>query len=123
MNRPFSVFDRLIAGVAGLLVHLYRLLISPWLPAACRYQPTCSAYALEAIHRHGGLRGSLLAIRRIGRCHPWGGSGFDPVPDPVERGDHAERFRSTRSTTSFRPGAQAAAARTTAASEEPHHHE
>ena len=64
-----------------LPIHLYRWLISPWLGANCRYQPTCSRYALEALEKHGAWRGSLLAIRRIGRCHPWGGSGHDPVPE------------------------------------------
>jgi len=59
----------------------YRLLISPWLPPSCRYEPSCSVYALEALQRHGPLRGSWLAVRRIGRCHPWGGQGYDPVPD------------------------------------------
>jgi putative membrane protein insertion efficiency factor len=50
-------------------------------PSPCRYSPTCSAYALDALERHGAVRGSWLTARRIGRCHPWGGSGFDPVPD------------------------------------------
>lgn len=68
-----------------LLVKGYRYLVSPLLPPSCRYQPTCSAYALEAIRRHGGLAGTWLAIRRIGRCHPWGGAGHDPVPDPAKR--------------------------------------
>ena len=67
-----------------LPIHAYRLLVSPWFPAACRFSPTCSAYALDAIGRHGAGRGFLLALRRLIRCHPWGGSGYDPVP--AERG-------------------------------------
>jgi putative membrane protein insertion efficiency factor len=62
------------------LVKLYRVAISPWLGGNCRYQPSCSEYAIEALREHGLFRGSWLAARRIGRCHPWGGSGYDPVP-------------------------------------------
>lgn len=62
-------------------IHLYRWLLSPLLGINCRYQPTCSRYALEALERHGAWRGSWLALRRIGRCHPWGGAGHDPVPE------------------------------------------
>ena len=64
------------------LVEAYRWTISPVLPQACRYEPTCSAYAGEAIRAHGPLRGLWLAAGRILRCHPWGGSGYDPVPSP-----------------------------------------
>lgn len=64
------------------LVRFYKAAISPWTPPACRFTPTCSGYALEAIEKHGSLRGGWMAIRRIGRCHPWGGFGFDPVPEP-----------------------------------------
>ncbi len=66
------------------LVRLYRVTISPWLGNNCRYQPTCSAYAIEALQVHGVARGSWLAAKRIGRCHPWGGSGYDPVPGTDE---------------------------------------
>jgi putative membrane protein insertion efficiency factor len=66
--------------LALLPIHLYRLFLSPFLGRQCRYHPTCSAYALEAIGTHGILRGYWLAVRRIGRCHPWGGAGYDPVP-------------------------------------------
>lgn len=63
------------------LIFVYRGLISPVLRGSCRYQPTCSAYALEAVRRFGAVRGGLMAARRLGRCHPWGGFGYDPVPD------------------------------------------
>ena len=62
------------------LIKLYRLTISPWIPARCRFTPTCSAYGLEAVERHGALKGSWLIVRRLARCQPWGGSGYDPVP-------------------------------------------
>lgn len=70
----------MVAKVLMGLVRFYRAAISPWTLPSCRYHPTCSAYALEALERHGAVRGSWLAVRRIGRCHPWGGSGYDPVP-------------------------------------------
>lgn len=62
------------------LIRFYQVAISPWKPSSCRYQPTCSAYAKEAIEVHGALRGSWLGLRRLLRCHPWGGFGYDPVP-------------------------------------------
>ncbi|MCG8511205.1 MAG: membrane protein insertion efficiency factor YidD [Rhodospirillales bacterium] len=62
------------------LIRAYQLLISPVFPMSCRYSPSCSAYAAEAVMRHGALRGSWLAVRRMVRCHPWGGWGYDPVP-------------------------------------------
>lgn len=62
------------------LIRLYRLAISPWLGSNCRFQPSCSAYAIEALERHGVLRGGWLTLRRIGRCHPWAIAGHDPVP-------------------------------------------
>lgn len=73
MNIP----TRMLRG----LVHAYRLLISPVLPPTCRYTPNCSEYALGALAKHGVLKGSWLAVRRLGRCQPWGGSGDDPVPE------------------------------------------
>jgi hypothetical protein len=64
-----------------VLVKLYQNLISPLTPATCRYQPTCSHYTLEALQKHGLFKGGMLSIKRIFSCHPWGGSGYDPVPD------------------------------------------
>ncbi|WP_205746920.1 MULTISPECIES: membrane protein insertion efficiency factor YidD [unclassified Duncaniella] len=69
----------LIRRLLILPIRFYQLCISPMFPAACRFTPTCSQYAVEAITRHGPVRGLWLAIKRIGRCHPWGGSGYDPV--------------------------------------------
>ena len=64
----------------------YKLTLSPWIGRNCRYLPTCSDYAAEALIRHGPLRGSLMAARRFCSCHPWGGSGYDPVPHAPEWG-------------------------------------
>jgi putative membrane protein insertion efficiency factor len=65
----------LLAGI-----QLYQWLVAPLLPPACRFEPSCSRYAQQAIRRHGALRGSWLALRRLARCHPFGGCGLDPVP-------------------------------------------
>jgi putative membrane protein insertion efficiency factor len=65
---------------ALVLIGLYRRFVSPLLPRRCRYEPTCSAYAADAIRAHGLLKGGWLAVRRIGRCHPWAPGGVDPVP-------------------------------------------
>ena len=78
-----SVLHSLGKAVAWLLIQpirFYRCFISPLTPPSCRFTPTCSQYAIEALQKHGPLRGTYLAIRRILRCHPWGGSGYDPVP-------------------------------------------
>ena len=62
------------------LVRFYQVVVSPLKPPSCRYTPTCSQYALEALKKYGAFKGSWLAIKRISSCHPWGGSGYDPVP-------------------------------------------
>ncbi len=67
-----------------LLIRFYQLALSPILPSTCRYDPTCSHYSIDALQKHGLFKGSWLAIKRIGSCHPWGGSGYDPVP-PTEK--------------------------------------
>ena len=75
-QNNLAMFKRLLI----LPIRFYQRFISPMLPPACRFTPTCSQYAVEAIQKHGALKGLYLAIRRILRCHPWGGSGYDPVP-------------------------------------------
>ena len=62
------------------IVKAYRLLLSPWLGSACRFEPTCSRYSIEALEQHGAIKGSYLTLHRIGRCHPGCAGGFDPVP-------------------------------------------
>lgn len=62
------------------LIHAYRYLLGPWWGGSCRFSPTCSCYAEDAIARHGAVRGTWLALRRVSRCHPWHEGGFDPVP-------------------------------------------
>ena len=90
MTDRFIMIARDLAVLGlSLPIRLYRGLISPMLPASCRFEPTCSAYALEALHAHGPVKGFYLAVRRILRCHPitWlgGSSGFDPVPPAPTR--------------------------------------
>jgi putative membrane protein insertion efficiency factor len=63
-----------------ILIKLYQWIISPWLGPSCRFTPTCSHYAAEALKKYGLVKGLWLAVKRISRCHPWGGSGYDPVP-------------------------------------------
>ena len=67
------------------LVKGYRLLLSPWLGSACRFEPTCSLYAIGALERHGAAAGSYLTLRRLARCHPWCAGGCDPVPEQPPR--------------------------------------
>lgn len=71
---------KLLAKILIVPIYFYKGSISPMLPPACRYTPSCSTYAIDAIKKHGPFRGFYLAIKRILRCHPWGGSGYDPVP-------------------------------------------
>ena len=75
-----KILAQIIGNLLAGLIRTYQLVISPVLGGSCRYQPTCSQYALDAIDLHGPFKGSWLAVRRVARCHPWGSSGFDPVP-------------------------------------------
>lgn len=68
-----------------VIVRGYQFFLSPWLGSSCRFEPTCSAYALQALERHGAVAGSVLAAGRIGRCHPWCAGGHDPVPAVAPR--------------------------------------
>lgn len=70
----------LFSQIFILIIQFYKLAISPLFPPRCRYTPTCSTYSLEAIKKYGAFKGGWLAIKRITSCHPWGGSGHDPVP-------------------------------------------
>jgi putative membrane protein insertion efficiency factor len=79
-----AALSRALSLPLRALIFLYQRLVSPVLPSACRYHPTCSAYAAEALRVHGVVRGSLLAAGRLGRCHPWGAGGLDPVPPALQ---------------------------------------
>ncbi|HEX9878509.1 MAG TPA: membrane protein insertion efficiency factor YidD [Gammaproteobacteria bacterium] len=81
MNRVTELCTRALIGA----IRLYQLAVSPWLRGNCRHWPTCSAYAASAVRRYGPLRGSWLSVKRVGRCHPWGSSGYDPVPEDRSR--------------------------------------
>ena len=74
----------ILQQIGVFLIDCYRALISPFKVPCCRFQPTCSQYAKTAIQKHGFFKGSLLAFKRLLRCHPWGGSGYDPVPDNLK---------------------------------------
>lgn len=84
-RRLAVTVDRAAAALPRAVIALYRRLLSPLLPAACRFYPTCSAYADEAYQRHGFARGSWLTVARLGRCHPWCDGGCDPVPEAPTR--------------------------------------
>ena len=79
-QRIFKIIRKMAIFPLIVLIRFYQICISPLKPPTCRFTPTCSAYALEALRKHGLFKGSWLAVRRILRYHPWGGSGYDPVP-------------------------------------------
>lgn len=79
-QSPEDIIRKALSLPFIILIKFYQLCISPLKPPSCRFTPTCSAYALEAFRRHGPVKGFFLTVRRLLRCHPWGGSGYDPVP-------------------------------------------
>jgi len=79
MNRLKSSFRTLLVAPFIGLIQLYKMVISPWMGPKCRYTPTCSQYAIDALRKYGMIKGLWKALRRISKCHPWGGSGFDPA--------------------------------------------
>ncbi|MBR2429377.1 MAG: membrane protein insertion efficiency factor YidD [Alistipes sp.] len=80
LKRLLCAVKWLLAQPFILLVRFYQVCISPLKPPSCRFTPTCSQYAVEALRKHGPIKGLYLTVRRLLRCHPWGGSGYDPVP-------------------------------------------
>lgn len=78
--KPVAALIRLPQALLIGLVNAYRLLLSPWLGSSCRFEPSCSAYSLQALQQHGAAMGSYLTLRRLARCHPWCDGGIDPVP-------------------------------------------
>jgi putative membrane protein insertion efficiency factor len=79
-KQVYNSVAKVIAFPFIILIKLYQLLVSPLFSSSCRYTPTCSHYTLEALKKYGIFKGGWLGIKRISRCHPWGGSGYDPVP-------------------------------------------
>lgn len=80
LKRLLSAVKWLLSQPFILLVRFYQVCLSPLKPPSCRFTPTCSQYAIEALRKHGPIKGLYLTVRRLLRCHPWGGSGYDPVP-------------------------------------------
>ena len=79
-NTVMHTLKLVLSSPFILLIKLYQWIISPWIGPACRFTPTCSQYGIEAFKKHGPIKGLLLTVKRISKCHPWGGSGYDPVP-------------------------------------------
>lgn len=80
LHQAWKGLGRLLSWLLILPIRFYRSFISPFTPASCRFTPTCSEYAIQALRKHGPVKGLALAVWRILRCNPWGGSGYDPVP-------------------------------------------
>lgn len=79
------MIGKIIGNLCRWCIRIYQIAISPFKTPCCRFYPTCSAYAREAFLLHGPIKGAMLTVRRLMRCHPWGGSGYDPVPPPLSK--------------------------------------
>jgi len=88
MTPPVTPSPTPVAFVLRILIRGYQILVSPFFASSCRYWPTCSHYAMDAVRQHGAVRGGWLTVRRVARCHPWGGSIYDPVPDAATENRH-----------------------------------
>lgn len=80
LKKTYKIIAKLLAFPFMVLIKAYQMFLSPILPSSCRYTPTCSHYTMEALKKYGIFKGGWLGIKRISSCHPWGGSGYDPVP-------------------------------------------
>lgn len=87
----YKLISQFFKKILLLSLSFYKKFISPFLPHACRYTPTCSEYMIEAIKIHGPLKGVILGIKRLSRCHPWGKSGFDPVPPNLSKNKNTNK--------------------------------
>mgnify|MGYP001164886927 FL=1 len=79
------MLNKIITSPLILLIRGYQLVISPLLGSNCRFMPTCSEYAMESLKAHGLIKGTFLTVKRIGKCHPWGGHGYDPIPNKMDK--------------------------------------
>ncbi|MDR1112771.1 MAG: membrane protein insertion efficiency factor YidD [Bacteroidales bacterium] len=88
MKRTGRCIDHAVCRFLILLIRLYQITLSPFIGRSCRYLPTCSNYGIESLRKHGAIRGTWLTIKRVCSCHPWGGSGYDPVPERNDKSAH-----------------------------------
>tara|TARA_B100001769_G_scaffold165586_1_gene130167 strand:+ start:89 stop:331 length:243 start_codon:yes stop_codon:yes gene_type:complete len=79
------MLNKIVTYPLILLIRVYQLIVSPMLGSNCRFMPTCSEYALESLKTYGLIKGTYLTIKRIGKCHPWGSNGYDPIPTKMEK--------------------------------------
>ncbi|NMB50404.1 MAG: membrane protein insertion efficiency factor YidD [Bacteroidales bacterium] len=86
-----KLIKNILVKILLIPVYFYRYAISPLIPPSCRYTPTCSQYTIEALKKHGPFKGSYLSAKRILSCNPWGGSGYDPVPEPAPKAKKSDR--------------------------------